>query len=60
MRLELVKNHSFSERCLELLAPYLDKDDVRFEDVPFVEVCVAIEEYIKETDTLVIDSVYGW
>lgn len=60
MRLELVKNHSFTERGLELLAPFLGRDDVKLEDVPFVEVCVAIEKYIKDTDTLVIDSVYGY
>jgi hypothetical protein len=60
MRLELVQNHSFTESGLEILAPFLDRDDVKLEDVPFVEVCLAIERYIKETDTLVIDSVYGY
>lgn len=59
MRLQLCNRHSFTESYLEILEPFLNRE-VKLEDVPFDKVPCAIEEYIKETDTLVIDSVYGW
>jgi hypothetical protein len=59
MRLQLCIGHSFAKTSLEILDPYLNRE-VKLEEVPFDIVNCVIEEYIKETDTLVIDSARGY
>jgi len=55
-----VLGHGFTSDALEKLAPLLNRDDVKLEDIPFETVAIAVDRYIQETDTLVIESVYSY
>ncbi len=60
MKVVLAKRHSFEASYLEELAPILDRDGVTLADIPFEKVPLHVEKYDKDTDTLVIDSVYAF
>ncbi len=60
MKVVLANRHSIEDRYLKELSPILDREGVTLADIPFEKMPLHVEKYDKDTDTLVIGSVYAF